>query len=129
MVSWPSPWCRIFKRAKLVQRVQAGPEGIFRQRIFFGRDRIVGGFDVAGDFSGLGEALLLSQELQRHEAPAAGENVEGADFDAIVKHGPDIQFCSMPRWAMSAARSSIETPFFTRRTLASEATSLLRGIF
>ena len=35
---------------------------------------------------------------------------------------------SLARWAMSAASSSIETPFLIRRTFVWESTSLLSGI-
>jgi hypothetical protein len=78
----------------------------------------------------LRQALLLHQQLERPVAAAAGRHLEHAGLGAIgIEDRPDVQALQERALrAMLSARSSIETPALTRRTLDWLSTSLLKGM-
>ena len=72
---------------------------------------------------------MFHQKFQRPVAPPARRHLEHAGLRAFpVKHWTDIERLQKLRRAISSARSSIETPVFTRRTFDWLKTSLLNGI-
>ena len=75
--------------AELVEGVQRRPLHVLGEAVLLGE--AVGAHD-AGDGRGAGKALLLDQQLQCPEAPAAGRHLVHAGLGAaLVEHRPDGQ--------------------------------------
>jgi hypothetical protein len=113
----------------LIEGVQGRALEVFGERILFRRNLDAGIAHHAGNRRGLGQALLLDQEVKRPVAGAADRDLEHAGLGAIgVEHRRTLRLCMSVRRAMSSASSSIETPAFRRRTFDWLSTSLLKGM-
>ena len=74
---------------ELVERMERRALDVLGERVLLGDAAFA---DDAGHRRGLGEALLLHQQLQRPVAPAAGRDLEHAGLDAgLVDDGSDAE--------------------------------------
>ena len=71
--------------AELVERMQRRALDVLGEGVLLGDAAVA---DDAGNRRGLGEALLLHQQLQRPVAPAAGRDLEHAGLDARPRRSP-----------------------------------------
>ena len=102
--------------AELVERMERLALGVLGEAVFLGE---AVGADDAGHRRGLVHPLLLHQQFQRPETPATDRHLEQAGLLAPSSStGRTVRLCSNECRTMLSASASIETPAFTRRTLA-----------
>ena len=83
--------------AELVERMQGCTLHVLSERVVFGEDRGRGIPYDAGDLRRLGQTLLLHQERECLEAPAASGDFELAGLGTIIRqNGPDAQALQQP---------------------------------